>query len=321
MNIKLILGLFLCSFNGFRAADAQQINSTKPLGLQLSYPLFETEFIWQGGLRGNKWDDYAALLIPVTVRNSTRVFYMQFDTGSPVSLLYDDKLKEIKALMNRSGNTSDTLQKTMNFNFKIGNTEISAREISVVKRTQIEDKTIDTTARQIIGTIGTDTINGNVLLIDYLERKIVVIDKIPESILKSTKLSDFFYTMGSILLPSILQKENKILYFDTGSSAFELLIDKLTWQNLANKDSIPLSYKVQSWNRTLTANTVATRDSIQISTQKIPLRYVTFIEGASDNQINRMMALGIGGMTGNKLFLNTILVIDTKNKKFGVVRK
>jgi hypothetical protein len=32
-----------------------------------------------------------------------------------------------------------------------------------------------------------------------------------------------------------------------------------------------------------------------------------------------MLKLGIGGMTGNKLFLNYILIIDTRNKKFGLV--
>jgi hypothetical protein len=32
-----------------------------------------------------------------------------------------------------------------------------------------------------------------------------------------------------------------------------------------------------------------------------------------------MMQMGIGGMTGNKLFLNYTLVLDTKNKKFGLM--
>jgi hypothetical protein len=31
-----------------------------------------------------------------------------------------------------------------------------------------------------------------------------------------------------------------------------------------------------------------------------------------------MLRMGIGGMTGNKLFLHYILVLDTKNKKFGL---
>jgi hypothetical protein len=34
--------------------------------------------------------------------------------------------------------------------------------------------------------------------------------------------------------------------------------------------------------------------------------------------VEQMKKIGIGGMTGNKLFLNHQLLLDTKNKKFGV---
>jgi hypothetical protein len=44
------------------------------------------------------------------------------------------------------------------------------------------------------------------------------------------------------------------------------------------------------------------------------------MEGVSDSQVAQMMKMGIGGMTGNALFLDYILVIDTVNKKFGLVR-
>jgi hypothetical protein len=32
-----------------------------------------------------------------------------------------------------------------------------------------------------------------------------------------------------------------------------------------------------------------------------------------------MKRMGIDGMTGNKSFLNSVLVLDTRNKKFGVL--
>ena len=43
------------------------------------------------------------------------------------------------------------------------------------------------------------------------------------------------------------------------------------------------------------------------------------MQGASDTQIAQMMKMGIGGMTGNKLFIGSILVLDTKNKKLGFI--
>jgi hypothetical protein len=39
----------------------------------------------------------------------------------------------------------------------------------------------------------------------------------------------------------------------------------------------------------------------------------------STSKVEQMMQMGIGGMTGNKLFLNYKLVLDTRNKKFGLI--
>jgi hypothetical protein len=58
-----------------------------------------------------------------------------------------------------------------------------------------------------------------------------------------------------------------------------------------------------------------------LASHKLPIKFATYIEGASDTQIQQMMKMGIGGMTGNKLFLNATLVLDTRNKKFGVLSK
>jgi hypothetical protein len=52
---------------------------------------------------------------------------------------------------------------------------------------------------------------------------------------------------------------------------------------------------------------------------RMPIRHVTYIEGASDVQINQMMKMGIGGMTGNRLFISSVLLLDTKNRRFGIL--
>ena len=64
---------------------------------------------------------------------------------------------------------------------------------------------------------------------------------------------------------------------------------------------------------------MVTGDSITIAFNKIPINKATYIEGASDAQVKQMMKMGIGGMTGNKLFLRSLLFLDLRNKKFSVV--
>jgi hypothetical protein len=70
----------------------------------------------------------------------------------------------------------------------------------------------------------------------------------------------------------------------------------------------------------MTANTFPSTVSLEMAFQKIPIRHVTYFEGFSDTQASQMMKMGMGGMTGNRLFLNSVLVLDTKNKKFGVIK-
>jgi hypothetical protein len=93
----------------------------------------------------------------------------------------------------------------------------------------------------------------------------------------------------------------------------------LTANKLAIPNTTTESYPVKSWGRTLTANTVATVDSLEMALLKLPIKKVTYIEGASDSQVQQMLKLGIDGMIGNKLFLNNILIIGTKTKKFGII--
>jgi hypothetical protein len=127
------------------------------------------------------------------------------------------------------------------------------------------------------------------------------------------------YIRRTVLLPSEINGKKTVLYFDTGSSAYPLLTDKQTAESLARPGTGSTQNPVRSWNRTLTATTFETNDSISIASKKIPIKKVTYMQGASDTQIAQMMKMGIGGMTGNKLFIGSILVLDTKNKKFGFI--
>lgn len=111
-----------------------------------------------------------------------------------------------------------------------------------------------------------------------------------------------------------------MLYFDTGSSMYPLLTDKNTAEALALPNTPVLQSKVRSWDTFRTANSLATSASIEIAGVQVPVRFSTYMEGVSDSQVAQMMKMGIGGMTGNKLFVGHILVIDTVNKKFGLAK-
>lgn len=312
---KILLSIAYCSIFSSNILRAQSIQEN-----QLILPSEDCtlRFCWQGDSVNSEWEANIAILIPVTLKDCPRTFYMQFDSGSPYSMIYKNKLDAIQLKYPSSIPSQATNGNLENFSFTADQTPIVAKEIEVK---QFDDAAIDwknENSIEIIGTIGTDLVDGKVAIIDYRNKNLKISQSVPERLMERITLSDFIYSNRSILLPAKVNGKETILYFDTGSSMFELLTDRETSKQLAVPHVEPIRYQVNSWGSSLTANTLVSNSSIEIANTSIPIGATTFIEGVSSSQIEQMSKIGIGGMTGNKLFLNYILVLDTKNGKFGL---
>jgi hypothetical protein len=277
---------------------------------------FKVPFTWKGDSINGQWENYAAMLIPVKLVGCPKQFYMQFDVGAPSSLFYRNKLKAISSQYPLAVHVPDSAVTGIELGFIVGKTKIIAHEM-MLKQLGAVQINWDNRAIEIIGTLGADFIGNKTVLIDYPGKKISIGYKIPER--SGLTLTDFIYANRSIILPALIKGKKTMLYFDSGSSAFELLTNKETAAMLALPGATSVSYPVTSWGKILTATSYASGDSIEIASIKMPLNRVTYIDGASDAQVNRMMKMGIGGMTGNKLFLHSMLVLDIKNKQFGIL--
>jgi hypothetical protein len=276
---------------------------------------YKVPFKWKGDSINGQWENYAAMLIPVKLVGCPKQFYMQFDVGVPYSLFYSNKLKAISSRYPLLVHVPDSANIGSDLSFIAGKTKITAREM-MLKQMGATEINWDNSSIEIIGTLGTDFIGNKTVMIDYPGKKISIGYTIPER--SGFTLTDFIYANRSIILPALIKGKKTMLYFDSGSSAFELLTNKETAAMLALPGATPVTYPVTSWGKTLTANSYASGDSIEIASIKMPLNRVTYIEGSSDAQVNSMMKMGIGGMTGNKLFLHSTLVLDIKNKRFGI---
>ncbi|MEE1945937.1 hypothetical protein VRU48_12520 [Pedobacter sp. KR3-3] len=283
-------------------------------------------FRWQGdSIRlkqgGSIWEAHAAMLIPVKFKHCPRIFYLQFDLGSPYSMFYQNKIEAIQSKYPKSIPSKPIAGKLESLSFTAGNMPVLAKEIVVKQFDSAGINWNDKKGVEIIGTIGVDFIDQKVAVIDYPNAKLTLSEQIPEKLLPRLSLTDLIYSNRSLLFPAKVNDKNTMLFFDTGSSMFELLTNKETSRQLAQPDVQPIQYDVKSWGRSLTAHTVASRGEIELAGIVLPLGSTTYMEGASDAQVERMLKLGIGGMIGNKLLLNCILVLDTKNKKFGLVKE
>jgi hypothetical protein len=289
--------------------------------VQLVFPDTEQDiaFTWGGDSLGNKWDPYGSLLLPVRLPGCPKQFYMQFDLGSPYSMFYNNKVWQISKKYPKTITATDTTGKLFNVSFVAGQTQITAKEIVV---RQYDQSMIDWNKKniEIIGTIGSDLIDNKVLTIDYPGRKIIISKEIPARF-ATTSFTDFIWGARRVLLPAVIKEKKTMLLFDTGSSTFELITDKETCSSLAIPGTQASTYSVKSWNRTMMAHTLPSADSVEMASQRIPLKNVTYMDGATQAQINQMKQMGMAGMTGNKLFLGSVLILDTRNRKFGIVSK
>jgi hypothetical protein len=291
--------------------------SVPPVQLQIPQGKHNIPFRWSGDSLNGQWNAHMAMLVPVKLPGCAHTFFMQFDLGSPITMFYKPALNFIAGRY-AATRLCNTASKLYNYPFSIGKTTIKAREIAVM---QAGDSAI--TAAQlkkglVIGTLGSDLIDGRVLHIDYPGRRLLLYDSIPADMLPELQLHDFIFAARRILLPATLLNSNIMLMFDTGSSGFGLLTSKENCLQLAKPGSKPVVDTVNSWGRPLAIYTLPGNDSIAVAGHRLPLPQVSWAEGVSAAQVNQMIKLGIGGLTGNTIFLKSQLILDTKHKKMGL---
>lgn len=299
----------------FKTAFKPAPNQLTLLNKEASIPFF-----WQGDTMNHVWNPYAAMLLPVSLEGCPETFYMQFDLGAPSSLFYKNKLDAInQRYQNLSIRLRDSKDVLENIQFVLGGSRIKANSIAAKQFDSTGIEWNDTSAKQIIGTIGTDVFEDKVLVIDYAKNTLLIGDAIPARLAAQTHLNDFKFESRRVLLPAVLNGKKVDIFFDSGTSAFELMTDKNTWEQLAKNGAKVDRYPVRSWAKELTVTTTATDYLITFNRTAIPLQQVTYVEGTSFLQRTLMKLGGVGGLTGNKLFIGKIVILDTKNRKFDII--
>lgn len=281
-------------------------------------------FKWESDIRNKEVNPYSAMLLPVTLKGCDMTFYMQFDLGQPSSMFYKNEIDAInqkfKNIPVESKNGKDILT---NFSFSLDNLKITAKKINVYQYDDAGIDWTDTTTNKVIGTIGSDLIENNILVIDYPDTKIFVGDKIPDNLSDKTKFTKFKFVNRKIFIPTTIGKDKTDIFFDSGSSTYELLTTKSKWKELANKGAKVFTNEANSWGKKEIFYTTSTGKSLKFGNVSFPIKNVTYSDGTSNIQKLFMplflKIINVGGLTGNTLFVNNIIIVDTKNLNFGIV--
>jgi hypothetical protein len=310
MKVQLISLLLLIAQTSFSQTAIHSPGSSTPSSGPYTIPI-----IWEGDSLGGRWNPHAALLLPISLKGSPRVYYMQFDLGVPYTLFYKDQLESLSKRYPES--LSPAVDTILSIDLIIGSMNKTFKSVPV--------KSFPSSIAQgegeqmlIIGTLGADWISDKVLIFDYPHGQIILSDMEPANF--SPPVHRFYFAGGRIFFPATIGEKQTLIYFDTGSSAFELLTDTASWRRMAKNNCVPISYPVGSWGKLMTAHTVQSSDSIGMAGLRIPVRRVTFIEGADTAQATMMQKMGIGAVSGNALFLDYILILDMRLQLFSLAR-
>lgn len=283
---------------------------------QLSTPpgTYAIPFVWEN----DSSNRYAALLIPVKIPGCDQLFYLQFDTGAPYSIFYKNKLKAIHERFSIPWNENDG--HLQDYKFKIEGLNVEARSIKLIKHGSKQINWHNSHAKTIIGTAGTDLLENKVIVIDYQKQYMLLTNSMPSHLSAGhINFNALSFTGRRVMLPASINGKKTTLLFDTGSSAFELLTSEGKWSELRTPGGSIRSFPVKSWSKTLTAHQAGSSSFLQFGTDKIALNTVTYIDGVSPFQSVLMSLSGMGGMIGNKLFLNHTIILDLQSNRFGVL--
>ena len=165
-----------------------------------------------------------------------------------------------------------------------------------------------------VGTIGPDIFQGKVLIIDYPHKRLCVVDKLPKEFAK-VSFQPFKLKNGRIKIPLRINNVQEDLLFDTGSSLFSLLTTKQRAMATAT-DVVKDSIQTSSWGKYYYVYGRSTKGNIFFGNKRLSESLVFYDNlNTFDKFYNEE---NIWGITGNAYFLNNTVIIDYKNKLFGV---
>lgn len=279
----------------------------------------EFSFQWSEARFGDRIEPHAAILLPVTVEGSPKTLYMQFDLGAPTTVLMKGKLDSLSARL--PGVTVTVEGRVERFAFAMGEVQAEARQVRIVDDGSTDGIAWDDEDQiDVIGTVGADLLRGRTLVIDYPRHRIFVGDTAPQGLVTAEQMHPFIFTpRGAVLTGMTIDGVARNIMLDTGSSAFALLTSQEDWMAKTDGGVGATSFPVNSWGRTLTAHVAPTRSVAAFGDTVVPLGEVAWIEGVDAAQANAMRSSGLGGMTGNKLFVDRILVLDAVHSAYAVV--
>jgi hypothetical protein len=279
-----------------------------------------SKFEWTNGELAGKKFDKLSMNIPCKIDGIANNCTFQFDLGSGLTGVYENTFNSLYTINPKLEYKIRRLKSGLQFwnsnkyfeslNITFGN-YIATNKVAYVYRDfgeKIESQNPNDTIH--LGTIGADLFKDRFLIIDYPKKQFAICEKVP------TNYQDFLIDIelsnnGSVILPLKINNKKYRINFDNGSSIFPLITLAKNITNYSTSADID-TIQIPSWGQIYSVTGKLIKDTFELAGQKYC--NVKVYANHSGFGIDKTT----DGMTGNALFWDRTIIIDFKNKKFGV---
>ncbi|MCQ9636248.1 hypothetical protein MP477_14915 [Chryseobacterium sp. WG23] len=284
-------------------------------------------FSWYSAKISGKNFDKVAMLVPVKVNDLNTDFTLQFDLGSDATLIYGNAINsyytesEIKNFLIESSKSTDnggkTVYKTKGLIYQFG----KLSKDNLVYKDNYGDKipkdSLFTKKPKHMGTLGADVFENKVLVIDYPNKRMCILDSLDNYWKKVTIFVDAKSNNGRLHIPLTIANKTHWFLFDTGASLFPINTSKELWTSLVDQTSKIDTIIANSWGEKVKFYGRPIKEKVYLGKRKLENDYAWYNDNKRLQEFNK--AEDVDGLTGNAFFVNNIVILDFKNKKFGVV--
>lgn len=169
-----------------------------------------------------------------------------------------------------------------------------------------------------IGTIGVDIFKNKVLILDFKNKKIGYCDSLTNQFYKQKiHSSSFQFFKNRIILPVQIGAEKVNFMYDCGASMFTLNATPKHAKSFAPKQFTDTLYNINNGESGAVYNALGGKTNKQVNILGKTFKDMIIYLEKGESPI--FEEAKVAGAIGNKLFLDHIVVIDFKTKRFSLI--
>jgi len=318
--ITIILLLALAGFAGVRWFNNLWFKE-RPNHLVVTSDSNPFPFQWAEQTFGDYFEPHAAILIPLKIGNLPHKFYLQFDTGAPSTLIYGNTLQSLEASgVHINEVIKDEAPYLESLAFSFGENNIKMNTIQILEDYGTPFNSNDTISDIKIGTLGADFMDNRITLIDFKNQSIQLYTERPEWMASLTNFKSFDFKGRRFMLPANIDGNELELFYDSGSSCFGLITSKDRYDKYTDKNIEEVTFNANRFGDPVHIHHKYTDKIIEIGSASLDLKRMSYVNQYANFQKYMRPFTKIGGWLGNKPFTESILILDTKEKEFIIVK-